>query len=188
MVTGLQGAMSKERFTQLSPDQASIITTIFGGSEALGNLLIKHPDWIEVLDPAKLKFPRRKQGLRGEVESWLGPSLQSLNFSAALNRLREFKERELLRIAARDLMRLDQAIGITQELSDVADVCLDGVWRVCGRQLTERHGQPWAQDPDGRWVPAPACVLGMGKLGGQELNYSSDVDVLLVYSDEGGTF
>jgi len=188
MVEALQGVLPKQRFAQLSTDEAGIVTTVFGGSEALGNQLIKHPDWLQVLDPEKLKFGRRKQGIRAEAEKWLGPMLESLEFSAALNRLREFKQRELLRIAARDLVRLDQVSGITQELSDVADVCLDGVWRVCYRQLTARHGQPWGQDPNGRWMPVIACVLGMGKLGGQELNYSSDVDVLFVYSEEGGTF
>jgi [glutamine synthetase] adenylyltransferase / [glutamine synthetase]-adenylyl-L-tyrosine phosphorylase len=188
MVEALQGVIPRDRNAQLSGDQASVVTTIFGGSEALGNLLIKHPDWLQVLDPEKLKFARRNQGMRGEVECWLAPMLQALDFSAALNRLREFKQRELLRIAARDLLRLDQATGITQELSDVADVCLAAVWRACYRQMTERHGHPWGQDANGRWIPVTACMLGMGKLGGQELNYSSDVDVLFVYSDEGGTF
>ena len=60
----------------------------------------------------------------------------------------------------------------------MADVCLDAVWQVCHRQLAGRHGQPWHQDAGGSWQPTAGCVLGMGKLGGQELNYSSDVDVL----------
>ena len=59
----------------------------------------------------------------------------------------------------------------------MADVCLDGVWQVCHRQLAGRYGQPWHQDAGGQWQPTAGCVLGMGKLGGQELNYSSDVDV-----------
>ena len=54
--------------------------------------------------------------------------------------------------------------------------------------LPGRYGQPWHQDAGGRWQPTAGCVLGMGKLGGQELNYSSDVDVLFVYSEEGSVF
>ncbi|MDW8310396.1 MAG: bifunctional [glutamate--ammonia ligase]-adenylyl-L-tyrosine phosphorylase/[glutamate--ammonia-ligase] adenylyltransferase, partial [Verrucomicrobiales bacterium] len=74
------------------------------------------------------------------------------------------------------------------ELSDVADVCLEAVWRVCERQFTERFGTPFHRDAAGRWQRTGFTVLGMGKLGGQELNYSSDVDLLFVYSEEGQVF
>src|ERR1035437_10527024 len=94
----------------------------------------------------------------------------------------------MLRIAARDLARLSNVPEITREISDVADVCLEPVWQVWRRQFTERFGQPYHQDASEHWQPTQFCVLGMGKLGGQELNYSSDVDVLFVYSDEGQVF
>ena len=94
----------------------------------------------------------------------------------------------MLRIAARDLARVANAPGITREISDVADVCLDAVWQICRQQFLGRFGQPYHQDADGKWHPTAFCVLGMGKLGGQELNYSSDVDVLFVYNEEGQVF
>src|SRR5207237_4500723 len=72
--------------------------------------------------------------------------------------------------------------------SDLADVCLNGVWQSCLQQFTERHGRPHHQDPDRRWHPTFGAVLGLGKLGGQELNYSSDVDVIFLYSEEGSVF
>ena len=147
-----------------------------------------HPDWLSVLEPEGLKFPRRKQGLRSEVSRWLKPLLAAADFGGALARLREFKQREMLRIAARDLARLGKLPEIMREISDVADVCLEAVWQVCRQQLAGRYGQPYHQDADGRWQPTAGCVLGMGKLGGQELNYSSDVDVLFVYSEEGSVF
>jgi len=102
--------------------------------------------------------------------------------------LRQFKQHELLRIAARDLGRLGNATEITLELSCVADVCLDAAYRICLRQFSERFGQPWHLDADERWRPTEFCVLGLGKLGGQELNYSSDVDLLFVYTEEGHAF
>src|SRR5207249_2674608 len=83
---------------------------------------------------------------------------------------------------------LAQVGEITRELSDVAHVCLDSVWRICDAQFRERFGRPYHADPAGRWHETAACVLGLGKLGGQELNYSSDVDLLLVYTEEGQTF
>jgi glutamate-ammonia-ligase adenylyltransferase len=171
-----------------SGEQAGVLAALFSGSQALGNLLVARPDCLSVLEPEALRFPRRKPGLRNEVNRWLKPLLAASDYGAALTRLREFKQSEMFRIAGRDLARLGKLKEILQEISDVADVCLDAVWQVCHRQLTGRHGQPWHQDASGRWQPTTGCVLGMGKLGGQELNYSSDVDVLFVYSEEGSVF
>lgn len=171
-----------------SPEQATLFAALFSGSQALGNLLAAHPDWLSILNAERLRFPRRIQGLRNEVQAWLTGLLDTEDYSGALSRLREFKQREMLRIAARDLGRLSNVSEITQELSDVADVCLDTVCRICRQQLVARFGEPWHQDVEGNWQRTEFCVLGMGKLGGQELNYSSDVDVLFGYSEEGSVF
>src|SRR5208337_1803259 len=172
----------------VSGEQARILAALFSGSQALSNLVVARPEWLSVLEPEVLRFPRRKQGLRNEVSRWLKPLLAASDFGTALTRLREFKQREMLRIAGRDLARLGKLPEIIQELSDVADVCLDAVWQVCYRQLAGRHGQPWHEDAGEQWQPAAGCVLGLGKLGGQELNYSSDVDVIFAYSEEGSVF
>src|SRR5205807_2661906 len=158
----LRAALSTESFRKIIAEQAAILVTLFAGSEALSNQLILHPDWLDVLETESLKFTRRKQGLRNEVDAWLKPLLDQLDDAAALNRLREFKQKELLRVAARDLVRLASLTEIVQELSDVADICLDAVWRVCYRQFSVRHGTPWSADPKGRWLPVTGCVLGMG--------------------------
>jgi glutamate-ammonia-ligase adenylyltransferase len=171
-----------------SPEQAKILCALFSGSQALSALLIAHPDWLASLTPENLQFPRREQGLRREVEAWLKPILNNRDQNGAHSRLREFKQREMLRIAARDLARLGTLGEILREISDVADVCLDAVWQLCHRQFIERFGRPYHQDAEGRWRASEFCVLGLGKLGGQELNYSSDVDVIFVYSAEGTVF
>src|SRR2546427_4530225 len=129
-----------------SAEQARVLAALFSGSQALSALLIAHPDWLPSVDPDVLRFPRRKQGLLNEGNAWLEPLLETRDFGAALARVRQFKERERLRIGARDLARPGNAEEITQEISDLADVCLSSVWRICWLQLTERHGQPWHQD------------------------------------------
>ncbi len=126
--------------------------------------------------------------MRREIEDGLKPKLEARDYAGALAGLRRFKEREMLRIAARDLARLSNVVEITREISDLADACLEAVWRICRPQFIGRFGQPFHQDADGNWQHTEFCVLGMGKLGGQELNYSSDVDVLFLYSDEGEVF
>ncbi len=172
-----------------TPEQARVLAALVSGSGALGEWLVAHPEELGIVwEVESLRYPRRLQGLQREVEGWLKPLLDQKADSAALARLREFKQREMLRIAARDLARLAGVIAITREISDLADVCLEAVYRICRRQLAERLGEPYYRDPEGYWRRTGFCVLGLGKLGGQELNYSSDVDLMFVYTEEGQVF
>ncbi|MGA2279055.1 MAG: bifunctional [glutamate--ammonia ligase]-adenylyl-L-tyrosine phosphorylase/[glutamate--ammonia-ligase] adenylyltransferase [Verrucomicrobiota bacterium] len=173
---------------KFSADQIQVVVELLSGSQTLGNLLVANPGWLSALDIEQLKFPRRAEGFRHEIESGLKPKLDARDYAGALAELRRVKQREMLRIAARDLARLSNVVEITREISDLADACLDAVWRICRQQFTERFGQPFHQDADGNWQRTEFCVLGMGKLGGQELNYSSDVDVLFLYGEEGEVF
>jgi glutamate-ammonia-ligase adenylyltransferase len=169
-------------------EQARIFAALASGSEWATEWLGKHPEWLAAIQTANLAHPRRLQGLRAEVEEWFGPLLKAGSFAETLGNLRRFKQREMIRIAARDLARLAPTTEIVRDISDVADVCLNSVLRLCREQFTSRFGVPFEQDANGAWRPTTFCVLGMGKLGGQELNYSSDVDVLFLYSEEGGVF
>ena len=178
----------KRQLEKLSADSIRVLIALLGGSQALGDLLLAHLEWLPLLDFKLLEFPRHTQGFQHEVKSFLEPRLREDDYAGALAGLRLFKQREMLRIAARDLARLSNVVEITRELSDVADVCLEAVRRVVWQQFTRRFGRPFHQDANGCWQPTTFCVLGLGKLGGQELNYSSDVDVLFVYSDEGEVF
>jgi [glutamine synthetase] adenylyltransferase / [glutamine synthetase]-adenylyl-L-tyrosine phosphorylase len=173
---------------QFSADSARVLVTLLSGSQFLGGFLAGNSDCLSVLDFERLKFPRRKQGFQREVDELLAPKLDARDDTGALGGLRRFKQREMLRIAARDLARLGDVVEITRELSDLADVCLNAVLQICQRQLMARFGQPFHQDANGRWQPTTFCVLGLGKLGGQELNYSSDVDLIFIYEDEGEVF
>ncbi len=176
------------RLGKLSEDSRRALTALLSGSSALGNLLVANPAWLEVLDIESLRFPRRAEGFQREVQDRLKPKLEAHDFAGALAELRRFQQREMLRIAARDLARLGDVVGITREISDVADLCLAAVEKLCRRQFIERFGQPYQQDPEGNWQPTEFCVLGLGKLGGQELNYRSDVDLMFLYADEGEVF
>jgi len=184
----LAAAGAGSRLKTLSADSLRALAVLLGGSTVLGHRLAAHPEWLSIFSVEQLKFPRRFEGLRREVGEGLKTALENNDAAAALAGVRRFRQREMLRIAARDLARLGDVVEITREISDVADVCLAAVEQVCRRQFAARYGQPWHRDPQGNWQRTEFCLLGLGKLGGQELNYSSDVDVLFVYSDEGGVF
>jgi glutamate-ammonia-ligase adenylyltransferase len=179
---------ARARLEKLSEDSMRILVSVLGGSQALGDLLVANPDWLSLVDFENVRPPRRIEGLRREIGTFFKTKLADGDYAGALTELRLFKHRELIRIGARDLARLGDVVEITRELSDVADVSLDAVLHICSRQFIARYGQPFHQDTAGHWRPTAFCVLGLGKLGGQELNYSSDVDLMFVYGDEGDVF
>ena len=163
--------------TDASPEQARILAALFSGSPASADLLRAHPDWIQShLQPESLAQPRREQGMRRDL------------VGASVAQIRQFKEREMVRIAARDLARVANLPQIMEEISTVADVCLSAMFEHCRKELNAKFGMPYHLDVNENWQATECAVLGMGKLGGKELNYSSDVDVLFVYTDEGGVF
>jgi hypothetical protein len=67
-----------------SAEQLRVVVALLSGSEALGNLLVANPGWLSVLDIEQLKFLRRAQGLRQEVEGWLKPKLEACDYAGAL--------------------------------------------------------------------------------------------------------
>ena len=101
-------------------------------------------------------------------------------FMAALRRLRQ---RELVRIAWRDLAGDAEVDATLAELSWFAEAVLVVATRVAGELVGRRHGAP---APSGAGGGTGLVVLGMGKLGGGELNFSSDIDLVFLYGDGGG--
>lgn len=167
-----------------------ILASLFSGSQAMSDLLMARPQWLDArnFDPENLAHPRQLQGQSREVRSWLKPALEAADYANAYALLRQFKQREMLRIATRDLAHLSNASEITWEITNVADLCLETVYQICWRQLTTRFGTPYHRDADGDWQQTGFSVIGLGKLGGQDLNYSSDIDVVFVYTEEGTVF
>jgi glutamate-ammonia-ligase adenylyltransferase len=101
--------------------------------------------------------------------------------------LARFKRRQYLRITLRDILGLATLVETTLELSTLADVLLQRALAEAEKSLRERYGGPQTQDASGRLVPARFAVVSLGKLGGNELNYSSDVDLLFLYKGDGNT-
>jgi [glutamine synthetase] adenylyltransferase / [glutamine synthetase]-adenylyl-L-tyrosine phosphorylase len=101
--------------------------------------------------------------------------------------LARFKRRNYLRIVLKDVLRLSTLADTTLELSALADVILANALIYCDQELEKRYGQPQYRDAQGRIVRSGFSVVSLGKLGGSELNYSSDIDLLFLYSHDGET-
>jgi len=103
------------------------------------------------------------------------------DISVVKSELRRYRNRHLLRILWREIHQQADLNETLQHLSLLADRLLDAATRYGTRQLESRFGQ--IIDSAGNAVPL--IILGMGKLGGRELNFSSDIDVIFCYPDFG---
>jgi glutamate-ammonia-ligase adenylyltransferase len=98
--------------------------------------------------------------------------------------LRGFRNKELVRIGTRDILRREPIREVTRELADVAEVIIDQVARDQYRRRARRFGQP--RRPGGSRVSRWA-IVALGKFGGRELNYHSDLDLIFLHEGDGFT-
>ncbi len=159
------------------------LLTIFSHSHALTETLFRYPqllDW--ALDSEKLYRVLSAEELRADL-GWLTPDV---DHAEAAHSLARFKKMHLLRIALRDLFGLATLAEVTLELSSLADAILQGAQEYLHQQLIRRFGRPLT-GTDEEPIESQFVILAMGKLGGQELNYSSDIDLIFLYTGDGKT-
>lgn len=188
-LTQLRATAANDWLNKANIEEARALVSLFSGSEVMSERLIANPEWIsEIFNLEKLKYKRESEGLSYDINQQISPLIEAREFSKALSSVRIFKQKEMLRIAVRDLSGLASIEDILEEISSLADLCLDSVYEILWAQLTERYGVPYHKDFSGKWIPTGFAVIGLGKLGGRELNYSSDIDVIFVYTEEGKVF
>lgn len=169
---------------QQHPQALVGMVTIFAGSHFLSSILWRRPEllfWL--LDGALWAAPPPPPALAEELERLLYGKDAEAEVAASL---RAFTLQHLLRIGARDLNNLADVGETTAELSALADCVIQAGLHACQRCLNATYGQPWYTDDAGQQHPCYFCVIGMGKLGGYELNFSSDIDLMYVYTSYQG--
>ncbi len=169
-------------FTTLAqhPGAVPLLAHVGGSSQFLADALRRRPSnlaWL--LEPGAMRV-WLAEDLAADLARALGPFEAR---EARMNALRRFKYRHLLRIGARDLLGDADVAVTTGELAHLADVCLAEALRSADAAARKDWGGPL----DGRGAETGLAVIGMGKLGGEELNYSSDIDLMFVYGDDGET-
>jgi [glutamine synthetase] adenylyltransferase / [glutamine synthetase]-adenylyl-L-tyrosine phosphorylase len=118
---------------------------------------------------------------RAELEGWLVEDpLTEDNLKPALRRL---KQRAYARICARDLACQAPLAEVTEAMTLIAEMAVGAALRVLQESLAGRYGTP----RNARGEAQRLIVIGMGKLGGRELNVSSDIDLIFVYPEDGDT-
>lgn len=169
-----------------SPRMLHLLCSVFGNSPAMAQTLIRDPILIYWL--AEEQVLTRRPG-KAELERALNRIISNLaTAEQKLEALRRFRRREMLRIGVRDLLRLSDVRETTAALTDLAVVLIEGANGITRADLQARYGAPRHRERAGKCVETGFAVIAMGKLGGGELNFSSDVDLIYVYeSDEGRT-
>ncbi len=130
----------------------------------------------ELLDTRSLYEPLNKTELARQLNSCLG-QIAADDIEQIMIKLRQFKQVNTLRIAAADIMDVIPLMVVSDYLTYVAEVILDYVVDTAWQMLTKKHGWPPNLDQQQQGFG----VLGFGKLGGLELGYGSDLDMVFIY-------
>jgi [glutamine synthetase] adenylyltransferase / [glutamine synthetase]-adenylyl-L-tyrosine phosphorylase len=153
---------------------------VFGHSRFLGEELLQNPDLLQaLLRDRNLDRSFSKEEFHESLARFRSRSFET-DVSYLLAR---FKRREYVRIMLRDVLKIAPLAETTADISALSDVLIEDALRAAESTLQQRYASPQHLDAGGRLVDTPFAVLSLGKLGGNELNYSSDVDLLYIFGD-----
>ncbi len=158
------------------------LSTIFSFSRFLAEELLRHPEWLfsitDVHRPLSVAEYRDRLALFVAERGSATPAASDVAL---------FRRRELLRMVIRDGQTLGTLSELTQEISNLADAILAAVLARVTSEVRERHGSPHIDENCGVNCSSGFAIIALGKLGGRELNYSSDLDLMFLYSGNGET-
>lgn len=168
------------------PSLGKELATAIGGSRFFADQLQRRFSLLQDLvdsDALWTKYPKN------HYQEYLQGCLERLDDEAALNQcLRRLRLREMLRLIYRDFNRLASMEETTDEISWLADACIDAALDWHCQDLAKSYGTPMSRPSSVLGEqPQQMVVLGMGKLGAFELNLSSDIDLIFTYPEEGET-
>ncbi|MDP4173343.1 MAG: hypothetical protein Q8933_05195 [Bacteroidota bacterium] len=153
------------------PHYIQIIISIAVNSNYLTDIIIRNPEYLYwIISPENLKARITDEYLRKSIHTSLS---KYRSFNAKVNFLRAIKRREILRIGVNDILGNLPLKETTEQLSILAKVINDELFYLCYNELLERHGIKAGK--------SRYCLIALGKLGGNELNFSSDVDFILFF-------
>jgi glutamate-ammonia-ligase adenylyltransferase len=174
---------SPSAFDRIASSAAALRCAVntFSYSRFLSDAVLKNPERIlQVSTSGSFYRALSVEGYEERLFDFLGKERRDMPSALDLAR---FRRRQLLRICLRDVMGVAALAEVTEELSNLADAMLDFAYQRIRARLAAEHGEPRLSD-------GSVCgfsVISLGKLGGKELNYSSDIDLMFVYGGNGET-
>ncbi|HWS97025.1 MAG TPA: hypothetical protein VN620_11210 [Candidatus Methylomirabilis sp.] len=173
--------VARDKLVSASGSQSGLLRyacEVFAHSTWLGETLIRDPELLQrVAGGTELGRSWSCEEFREEFARLHARSAVA-DLSQTMSR---FRKREYVRILLRDVLRIAKIGEVTEEISALSDALLQEAVTAVSSQLIRRHGAPRWVDGHGRYGESRFAVVSLGKLGGNELNYSSDVDLIFLY-------
>ncbi|MEM1189047.1 MAG: bifunctional [glutamate--ammonia ligase]-adenylyl-L-tyrosine phosphorylase/[glutamate--ammonia-ligase] adenylyltransferase [Pseudomonadota bacterium] len=162
-----------------NPPALADLARLCGASPWIAELLVTHPALLdELLDRASLYSAPERDSLQAELRQQTA-RLNTDDLEGHMLALRYFKASQVLRVAASELAGRLPLMKVSDKLSFIAEVCLQQVLALAWAQMTARFGEPQRAATETAFA-----ILAYGKLGGIELSYASDLDLVFIYDAE----
>ncbi|HWW21476.1 MAG TPA: bifunctional [glutamate--ammonia ligase]-adenylyl-L-tyrosine phosphorylase/[glutamate--ammonia-ligase] adenylyltransferase [Steroidobacteraceae bacterium] len=137
----------------------------------------------ELIDERIFEVPPDRAGLSADLEQRMAGADQS-DEEQLVERLRHFQRAAIFRLGVADLLARLPVMQVSDRLTDLAELIVERAIVLAWRQLRPQLGTPMCLDA-GELRPVTICVIGYGKLGGMELSYSSDLDLVFLHDSSG---
>ncbi len=168
-----------------NPVALSQLVYLFSSSAWIGKFLQQHPMLLdELLDPRSLYSPPDRDGLKKELQQSLG-GIDETDLEAAMEQLRHFKQIHVLRVAAADLNNALPLMKVSDHLTWLAEVLLEKVAELAWNYMVAKHGSPVCRIDD-QACDLAFAIIAYGKMGGIELGYGSDLDLVFLHAGPSG--
>jgi [glutamine synthetase] adenylyltransferase / [glutamine synthetase]-adenylyl-L-tyrosine phosphorylase len=165
------------------PQALKQLVKLFSASPWIAKLLCRYPVLLdELLDPRNLyQIPNAKiltTELDALAEQVNGDEEQQIEI------LRKFKQAQVLKIAAMDVAGVLNVFEVSEQLTNIAETLIDKVMHLAWEWMVAKHGKPMCYIKGEKYQPSMA-VVAYGKMGGRELSYSSDLDLVFLHDSQG---
>jgi glutamate-ammonia-ligase adenylyltransferase len=164
------------RLLRDAPRVARQLVSLFGTSDFLSKRFLRHPELVDqLIRDDQVVLEKGLAGFREEIAARLGTVAPGTQIDEALERklaeLRRFKNEEVLRIAMHDIAGSIRLSSVAEQLSDLAEALLGTALALAEEEARAKRRMP----------PGRLTVMALGKLGGRELGYHSDLDLIFLY-------
>jgi [glutamine synthetase] adenylyltransferase / [glutamine synthetase]-adenylyl-L-tyrosine phosphorylase len=185
VVSAIGGRSAYFALLNENPAARERFITLCGGSEFLASQVAAHPLLLDdLIDPRLMESPPGRDELAAELDERLA-GVEPEDLEEQMDALRNYRRAAVFRVAVADLTGRLPLMKVSDQLTWIAEVLLEACVRIAREDAERRHGRPLCGDSENALRGCSMAVIGYGKLGGLELGYGSDLDLVFVHDASG---